>query len=249
MGHHSLSSLKMPTRGKEAFFAEEIQQIIQQSNNMLRKELIESQRAETAKVVKEVSDLKTEVCDLRTSIDTRISAIESDLAETKKACASNLETILKEMNEVDEKRQNILVFGLSEPTTGGRNSPRDQDVGRVDGILEKILGRKIAFDVKFRIGARNEEKIRPIVVKLKNLQDKEEILAGSSALKDNEEWKDVYIKQDLTKSQRALGKKHEEELKKEAEQRNALLKNGEEWTWGIRGRGLLRHLIKLRNKV
>ena len=49
----------------------------------------------------------------------------------------------------------------------------------------------------------------------------------------HDEWKDVYIKQDLTKSQRALGKKHEEELKKEAERRNSLLKNGEDWTWGI----------------
>ena len=59
-----------------------------------------------AKVVKEVSDL-------RTSIENRISAIESDLAAAKKTCASNLETILKERREVEDKRPNVLVFGQS----------------------------------------------------------------------------------------------------------------------------------------
>ena len=232
----------MPKPGKEAVFVEEIHQLIQQSNNIMRKEIIESNKAETAKVVKEVSDL-------RTSIEKRISAIELDLAETKKTCASNLETILKEMSEVEEKRPNILVFGLPEPLSGGRNSPRDQDAARADQILEKILGRKSAFEIKFRIGPKVEDKVRPIVVKLRNFQDKDEILARSSTLKDHEEWKNVYIKQDLTKSQRDLGKKHEEELRKEAERKNSLLKNGEDWTWGIRGIGLLQHLVKLRNKV
>ena len=250
----------MPTRGKDAVFAEEMQQLVSHSVQQLlvpmRKEIIDGQKAESAKIVREVNDLGTTVSDLKATVsdlsstfETRITAIESDLAEAKKSCASNLDTMLKEMCEVEEKRSNILIFGLPEPMGAGRNSPRDQDISEVDKILEKIVGRKVAFNVKFRIGAKAEDKTRPIVVKLRDNHEKEEILAGSSALKTHEEWKDVYIKQDLTKSQRALGKKHEEELKKEAERRNTLLKNGEDWTWGIRGRGFLRHLIKLRNTV
>ena len=43
-----------------------------------------------------------------------------------------------------------------------------------------------------------------------------------------------------------LKKKHDEELKEEAERRNLNLKSGEEFTWALRGRGLQRHLVKLR---
>ena len=66
----------MPKPGKEAVFVEEIHQLIQQSNNIMRKEIIESNKAETAKVVKEVSGLRTEFSDLRTSIEKRISAVQ-----------------------------------------------------------------------------------------------------------------------------------------------------------------------------
>ena len=42
--------------------------------------------------------------------------------------------------------------------------------------MEKILGCKSAFKVKRRIGRKVENKVRPIVVKLRDLQDKDEIL-------------------------------------------------------------------------
>ena len=159
----------MPTRGKDAVFAEEMQQLVSHSVQQLlvpmRKEIIDGQKAESAKIVREVNDLGTTVSDLKTTVsdlsstfETRITAIESDLAEAKKSCASNLDTMLKEMCEVEEKRSNILIFGLPEPMGAGRNSPRDQDISEVDKILEKIVGRKVAFNVKFWIGAKAEDK-------------------------------------------------------------------------------------------
>ena len=105
------------------------------------------------------------------------------------------------------------------------------------------------FEVEVRIGAKAENKIRPIVVRVSSLQAKEEILKKSLTLKDHQQWKDVYIKPDLTKLQRTLFKKHEEEMKQEAERRNELSKNGEEFTWVTRGGGLQRRLVKLHKRV
>ena len=105
--------------------------------------------------------------------------------------------------------------------------------------------KKVAFDVRFRIGKREEGKIRPIVVSLRDEREKESILRGSSKLKDSHDWKDVYIRPDLTKAQREFMKKQEDQLKAEAASKNSLLKNGETWEWKIRGRGLIRYLAKV----
>ena len=86
-------------------------------------------------------------------------------------------------------------------------------------------------------------------MKLEDPREREEILRGSSALKSELEWKNVYLKQDLTKNQRDMLKKQEEELKDEAQERNSHLKNGEDWKWVIRGHGFQRHLIKRREEA
>ena len=99
--------------------------------------------------------------------------------------------------------------------------------------------------MRFRIGKREEGKIRPIVVSLRDEREKESILRGSSKLKDSHDWKDVYIRPDLTKAQREFMKKQEDQLKAEAASKNSLLKNGETWEWKIRGRGLIRYLAKV----
>ena len=138
------------------------------------------------------------------------STIESGLQQVKKSCDNNFDTMLKEMNEIEEKRLNVVIFGLPETQTQDRSTARDLDVGCLDGILEKITGHKMDFDVKFHIGAKAENKIRPIVVKVSSLQAKEELLKKSATLQDHQQWKDVYIKPDLTKLQRTLFKKHED---------------------------------------
>ena len=119
--------------------------------------------AQTALITGKVDSLKS-------VLETRLTTIEADIARAKKTCESNLEMAIKEMNEMEEKRANIVVFGLPEPGHQAGSSPREQDSKKVDQILEKITGRKIKFSIKFRIGAKAENKVRPIAVKLENPQ-------------------------------------------------------------------------------
>ena len=179
----------------------------------------------------------------------RLNTIEADISQAKKTCQSNLETAIWEMNEMEEKRENIVVFGLPEQGNQEKGSHWEYDHKKVDQILEKIMGRKMKFSIKFRIGAKAENKVRPIVVKLGNPHEKKEILGRTFALQSESIWKNVYIKQDLTKNQRDLLKKQEEELKEEAEKRNSLLKDRENWRWIIKGKGFQRHLIKQQNEA
>ena len=134
---------------------------------------------------------------------------------------------------------------MPEPSSSNGESPRDKDVKVIDGILEKIIGEKIAFDLKFRIGQKQDGKVRPIVISMRNIGDKESVLKNANRLRDHQTWRKIYLKPDLTKSQREFVKAQEAELKVEAARRNSLLKNGESWEWKIRGRGLQHHLAKV----
>ena len=108
-----------------------------------------------------------------------------------------------------------------------------------------MAGKKIVFDFHFRLGKKEGNKVRPILLTLIRDKDRNLVLKNSGNLKDHEEYKDIYIKEDLTKSQRDFMKRQEEQLKAEAMLKNSQLKNGEEWEWRIRGRGLMRRLAKV----
>ena len=156
------------------------------------------------------------------SFDERLSVIES-----RSNGIDSEDKVVRELSEIESKRRNILILGLPEPSSSGGISPRDKDTQVVDSLLEKVAEKKVAFDVRFRIGKKEEGKIRPIVVSLRDEREKESILRGSSKLKDSQDWKDVYIRSDLTKAQREFMKKQEDQLKAEAASKNSLLKNGE----------------------
>ena len=207
------------------------------------KELLESSMKTIGSDIKSVeSNIKSAV----EEVANRVATIEQRVSEVEKMSTENKAGTLKELYEMDEKRSNVVVFGIPEPVSSGEASPRDKDTKEVDSIFQAVTGQKKAFEIKFRIGKKQEGKARPIVVKLRDQNHKEEILNSSANLRNHGQWKDVYIRPDLTKCQREFIKKQEEELQAEAMRRNSQLKNGEDWAWGVRGKGMQRHLTKVK---
>ena len=202
-------------------------------------------QANFAKVLERIDGIKTGMADL----DSRLKVVEKDVMEVKKDKAQNGGVPMKELMEIEDKKANLVIFGIPEQTGFGLTprSAKDKDAQVVDSILEEVARRKVVFEVKFRIGQKEEGKDRPIVLKLRNQHEKYEILDNCNRLKDHPQWKNVHIRQDLTKLQRECRQAHEAQLKVEASQKNAELKNGETWLWKPRGRGLLRHLVKVQN--
>lgn len=56
----------------------------------------------------------------------------------------------------------------------------------------------------FRLGKldENAERPRPVLVEFHTLAFKNKVLQNASKLKDKEEYKDIYLKHDLTRTQR-----------------------------------------------
>ena len=168
---------------------------------------------------------------------------KTNITEIKSSMAQEKEATMKELFEIEDKRPNLIVMGVSEPDRSLQPSPHDQDLKKVDEILEAMAGEKKVFQLQRRIG-KPGDRPRPILIRMPNAADKEFILSKGKNLKDHPQWKNVVIKPDMTANQREYAKKRGEDLDAVAVARNADLKNGENFKWVVRGRGVRPYLGK-----
>ena len=168
---------------------------------------------------------------------------KSDIAEIKSTMAQEKEATMKELFEIEAKRPNLVILGVPEPDRSLEPSSHDQDVKMVDEILEAMAGENKVFQLLRRIG-RQGERPRLILIRMPNTVDKEFILSKGKVLKDHPQWKNVVVKPDMTANQRDYAKKRGDDLAAVAVARNADLKNGENFKWVVRGRGVRPYLGK-----
>ena len=224
-------------------------------------DVMKQQQADTKQltdtVISRFDRIEGNICGLRTdvaAVKQELSVVKNDLSErisvTEKAVKDVKADALRELYAVEAKRSNLVLFGIPEPVrseSSGHVSPRVQDIKSVDSILESLTGVKKPFELRFRIG-KKQDKPRPILIKVPDPKDKEEILSMGHKLKDNPQWKSVYIKEDFTPAQREYIDQLNKNLVSEANSKNAGLKN-ENWKWVVRGRGMQRHLAKTKIRV
>ena len=146
-----------------------------------------------------------------------------------------------ELQLQERKKNNLILFGLQE-------TERD-DIHHLKALFCN-LGAVIDVDNTqiYRTGS-SLEKCRPLIVKLRNQEEKAEILFKAKNLKNNKNWQGVSITHDLTKRQCQAEKVREMDLRKEAEERNSHLSNeksGKVWKV-VGGRGTRR--VVLRDRV
>ena len=132
---------------------------------------------------------------------------------------STATTIAEELAERERKKNNIIIYNFPEDT-----AERDK--------LLKMCKDSTDLDIKihklFRLGRKTDNKARPLLVALESEVEKLELLSRAPKLRFHEEYKNIFIAQDMTKLQRLKHKKLVEELKKRKQQGevNLIIKNG-----------------------
>ena len=184
------------------------------SNDVTNKDILEC-----------VLSLRKEIQELRTcihSLDSRMVNIENSLSalrdaqnntdsemknmkividELKISQKTSATSILREVEEREERKDNIMVFGLTEMTSGSVEDRRQHDKDLLYDVLEDI-GLSGVETVSFRrVGGSQSEKARPLKVQLEDRTVKASILKKARDLRDSSEHKHVYISNDLTKLQ------------------------------------------------
>ena len=202
---------------------------------------LEGVKGEVRKLSEAVAELGPRV----QLIEEKCAAVEKRCDELNLSVADARTYALKEIHKIEAKRNNLVLFGIPEASDSHQGSPRDQDLKKVDEVVELLAGAKKPFELKFRIG-KKQDRPRPILVRMRDLIDKDSLLSKAHTLSQHPQWKKTFIQPDLTRNQREQVQRMESELTITAATRNAELKNGEGWKWAIRGRGMDRHLAKVK---
>ena len=115
----------------------------------------------------------------------------------------------------ERKKNNLVVFGLQE-------DQRD-DISQLRALFSNLGANVNVDNIQFFRTGRSLEKCRPLIVKLKNQEEKAEILFKAKRLKNNQYWKGISITYDLTKQQCQAEKVEEMELQRKAAEKNCQL--------------------------
>ena len=186
----------------------------------------------------------------------------SDLFKTGKKKESDLINIAafnREQKEMKRKENNIVISGVAESSDLDEAARKKHDDEKVDIILDKLgLARdnvKNQTRLKKRINnrqsvsssssANNESSNVPLIVlEFKEIEHQQLALKNSRELKNDENFKKVFINADKTPAERYEEKKLRETRNKENAKlplevagkpgRRYLEKNGKKWYWGIR---------------
>ncbi|KAK3877486.1 hypothetical protein Pcinc_017812 [Petrolisthes cinctipes] len=148
---------------------------------------------------------------------------------TKKVFEIPVHPVIKEKEERDRRKNNLVIHNIEEPNNMNEKELYDHDLA----ICMDIFGNEIGEPIEegdivsiTRLGKKEEEgenqnpRPRCLLIKMKEPEKKWSILKNAKKMKTTRknEYKRVFIQPDLTKSERAKDKESREKLREKREQ-------------------------------
>ena len=152
---------------------------------------------------------------------------------------------VKEMEERERKKNNIIVHGLPEPKTNSREERSNSDKDKIKDLINNTLEVHCPPDMiteTIRLGKSTPEKSkrpRPVLTILKTAEKKQEIFKNLGKLKGSR-YKNISLNDDMTQLER-------QQLKKMIDQAKELEKKEGKgrWIYRVRGPPWDRKIIKI----
>ena len=175
-----------------------------------------------------LSESKKLIAEVETKFERNLSILSDNIQHSLK------EDILNELENRDARQNNIVIFGLPEPTLPAAGSSSSSDEGDKDNVLSmfsEIGIDDVNISRCFRLGQKNSQpRPRPLKVILKSREVKELVLSAApklSRLSDSHRFRKVFIKVDLTPLQQEQGKLLRQQLRSRKEAgEDVVIRNG-----------------------
>lgn len=154
------------------------------------------------------------------------------------------DTVIKFIKEKEElvrdmvdKKKCFVIFGLKEKVNRVKFNRDKEDKELARNVIRKVQDDNQQLEVEIeeinRMGKYNEGGKRPLKVKMRSQATVEEILARAGKLAGDEEYKDVWLKRDMSQEEREREKNLRSEARLKNDQRTEQRKRyftGEYWT-------------------
>ena len=169
-------------------------------------------------------------------METKASQVTDKIVEIEQEVETGMEKakeevkveMKEEMREREERATNVVVYGVKESEETDPEKRKKHDAEKVKEMAAKIGVTTGELEVKFRAGKKNDaanSKPRPMIVRVEDDETRENILRNARRLAREEEWKTVFVSEDLTWKQREEAKAAEKKLREEAEKKTEKAKN------------------------
>ena len=130
--------------------------------------------------------------------------------------------------ETEKKKDNLILYNVPESKS---QDPKQRVEDDLD-ICEDIIYRELQIDNVnifkiIRLGKKDENKMRPLLIKVTDTKEKWYILGKAKNLRDSEKYSKIFISKDMTIEERQKDKELRAELKERKENgEDCLIKNG-----------------------
>jgi hypothetical protein len=171
------------------------------------------------KILNELDNLKKTINEMNSAPTAPILCPPETLSTNRPPSAPVISATLRESSEREAKRNNLIIFNLPEEKTA------EKELELIDEVYNVLGAKKDDASFKmFRIGSRDNKKIRPMVIKYEIFKEKMTLLSKAHKLYQLPEthvMKKVIIKPDLTR----LQQQEEKDLIRELRRRRSLGEN------------------------
>jgi len=179
-------------------------------------------------------------------VDERLGLVDNNIEEVRQTLQDTREQAAEE-REKEKRKNNILIYRMPESTANSADGRRKDDHDFLFHLFQDILEihcEEDDIDKIIRLGRRQDENDRPVLVEFKNRTTKNQIMESLSKLKPAEErFRRLSITHDMTLRERVQCK----QLVSQAKDQEREEGQGE-WIYRVRGPPSEMKIIRLRRR-
>ena len=124
-----------------------------------------------------------------------------------------MQNSVKELDDRMSRKRNIVFYQVTESQSTDPETRKQSDTEKAINIIENGLCSEGEIENCRRLGGKKDETTRPLLVRLKTQEQAERCLRSWRTMKENEDFKTIAMKRDMTFLER-------QEMKKLVEERN-----------------------------
>ena len=166
-------------------------------------------RVKCMEAVAKIDLLEGQTRNLASNVAKLTERVENLESKVVKTVSQNVRTELDERNDIERRKNNVVVFNMPESNTKDSwysNDIKQEDTAAIVKIISKSVGVNVSKPNKIkdvlRLGQKNQGKPRPLKVFFTDIDVKRQVLQNSKRLKGSEHHSNIYINPDLTPKQR-----------------------------------------------
>lgn len=142
-------------------------------------------------------ELKSEIAEIKLQLLRSVADTSVHVSTTEVVSDS-----VREINERQSRKKNIMIFGVPEAVSSGSRTARDLDIDTTLAIVLKVHPGVNTQNIRVsRVGRDTPSKHRPLKVILNSEEDVLTILRRAKELKKIDSYKDVHLANDRTRRQ------------------------------------------------